>query len=468
MNFNSKIYRWKKKWEIILRGNNTRPMKKAFIENKAGHEDSDFEVLDDASMLSEEWDNIAADNILLKKSSLMHLQNVNPCSQRYYINEKEKIIFVSYRLRLNIFTLKRGLDLRLPVTIIGIPCSVSYKGYSYIKDEEFIKSDRSSGVHRVSHVNRLSKLSAGPVSGKVGILQEGIGSLNGIKLVLNADDDLSFSRGFTLPQYILDIRWSSFDEYIGNMRSHYRYRMKKALSSGADMKARILITDTEKMNEDEIQDMHADTERVMEQKISYISKLEEDTDSSFPLEMYRLYEEVYENSKDKLEKLDIEFFRTFPSTIITFYIEEGGNTLPAGFIQIKENKLKKSNTPSKMPGRNDNLNNHDRREDSTHAHCSDNELIFMFAGLNHALNLKYDIYLNMLLYMIRYAIENGYRSIDLGQTTMDTKLKLGAVSRPKYMYLTSDNPFLRPVIPLAARLLSYNEKQKTVHVFKKM
>ena len=92
----------------------------------------------------------------------------------------------------------------------------------------------------------------------------------------------------------------------------------------------------------------------------------------------------------------------------------------------------------------------------------------MFAGLNHALNLKYDIYINMLLYMISYAIENGYSSIDLGQTTMDTKLKLGAVSRPKYMYLTSDNPFLRPVIPLAARLLSYNEKQKTVHVFKKM
>lgn len=427
-----------------------------------------FEIFSDAELLGEDWDKIAGDNIFLKKSSLLQLQRTNPCDQRYYINEEEKTIFISYRLRLNMFTLKRGLDIRLPVTIIGIPCSVSYKGYSYIKnrDSEYRTSNPLSRSPMENSANS-SKVSGSSNFHKLRILEEGIESLKGIKLVLNADDDLSFAKGYTLPQYILDIRWKSFEDYLASMRSHYRYRVKKALLSGTAIKAQILKIDREKMNEDQMHYKKADTRGIVEHGMYDKKEPEESSNCSFPIDMYRLYEEVYENSKDKLEKLDIEFFRTFPSTIITFYIENGEDRTPAGFIQIKDNNLKKNNESHDKLGTKDHCNKQNKGDDSDYAPSSDNdELIFMFAGLNHSLNLKYDIYLNMLLYMIRYAIENGYKSIDLGQTTMDTKMKLGAMPRPKYMYLTSDNPLFRRVMPLAARVLSYNERQKDMHVFK--
>lgn len=47
----------------------------------------------------------------------------------------------------------------------------------------------------------------------------------------------------------------------------------------------------------------------------------------------------------------------------------------------------------------------------------------------------YDIYMNMLIWIIELGIKRGVKEIDFGQTSEETKLKLGCEEREKYMYI---------------------------------
>jgi hypothetical protein len=103
---------------------------------------SAFAVFSTARDLPASWDMASGDNPFLRRSSLKILEQVNPCGQRYYLLEnRERVsLFMTYRHRLDIFTYGKG-SLRLPVTIIGIPCSVSWPGL-HIEEQDreaFIK-----------------------------------------------------------------------------------------------------------------------------------------------------------------------------------------------------------------------------------------------------------------------------------------------------------------------------------------
>lgn len=321
-------------------------------------------IYKEAEKLPDIWDYIFSDTAYLSKKQLIILEKCNPCRQQYIIIN-DRSAFIVYSLKLNIFSYSK-MSLNLNVSIIGIPCSVSKQGYKIHEGdiselEEYIKREKKSLI------------------------------------ILNAEDSYLSScliRGETLPTCKMQVSWDSFDDFLSSLRSHYRYRINKALSKGSGI---------------------------------VIKKL--DDNSSFDDKMYSLYENVYKKSMYKLEKLSIDFFRMMPTSIYVFYIKGE----PAAFVQLS--------------GR-------------------ERELFFVFGGIDYKLNHEYDLYMNMLAFILRHGIEKKYLSIDMGQTAEDTKMKFGCSQHRKYMHIYHPNTLIRFLVRMFSKKLSYKSIDSKFNIFK--
>ncbi len=324
-----------------------------------------IEKFSSSSQLPEEWDKVAGANIALCRENLKLLEEVNPCGQEYFVFSDDSIyaILVKYTLKINIFCYS-SLRLYLPISIIGIPCSVAAPGYSLVGE---CRAD----------------------------VREYVRSLKGAKVILNAAEDLcclGFTKGNTLPSCVMDIKWSSFDEYLLGLRSHYRYRFKKALKKTEGISAELLS-------------------------------------GEFDQRLYNLYEQVYERSAYKLEKLSIDFFRKAKADIAVF-VESGK---PIAFVQYR---------------------------------VVDSKMLFLFGGLEYSQNQKYNLYQNMLLFLVKAAIEAGCTSLDLGQTAEEIKCKLGASLKEKQLYVHHSNRLINWLVTRFIGVLSYSNKDIELKVFK--
>lgn len=323
-----------------------------------------------AEDLPDDWDHIAADNYALKKEFLITTQRANTSVHTFYVFRKtngtiDSILVTFYKKRFNIL-LYTPIIMRINVTLVHIPLSITRQGY-IIGDETR------------DEVERL------------------LNSLKGYVVLLNAGAELrfkNFHQGTISSQISMPITWKTFDEYLNDLRSHYRYRYKKALKKGAGLTFTVLRNNT-----------------------------------LFDEELYSFYEAVFNKSKIRVEKLTIDFFRSSHGTIIV--CEHKGQKL--GFIQMIEN------------GR---------------------ELVFAFVGINYPYNHRYDIYLNLLLHMMEYAITHGFTTLELGQTAEDTKLKLGGRFTPLYALLHHSNPVINMIINRIVSLISYKQSVIRFRVFK--
>ncbi|OEF98366.1 GNAT family N-acetyltransferase [Desulfuribacillus alkaliarsenatis] len=336
-----------------------------------------FKVYQNANQLPEAWDEIVAgsvqiDKYFLKRQTLVSLEQLNPCGQKYHIDLERKAVFVTYQHKLDLFTFTPHLSLKVPVTIVGLPLSVAKPGYAY--KELQTAEMKTMGMQAIVEAAKKVK---------------------GFTIILNADRlNTSMAQGRTLASCILENRWQSFNHYLSDMRSHYRYRVKKALEKGSAIDIRELTDNRE-----------------------------------FTIDMYRLYEDVYQRSDNKLEKQSIEFFQQFPAKIITFSVT---NKVVA-FVQVVK---------------------------------ADQELTFIFGGINYSLIETYDLYLNMILQIVRIGIELGVKRLDFGQTTEETKLKIGAKLQPKLIYAHHSNPIMNFLISKGIGALSYKDYAIKHNVFK--
>lgn len=329
--------------------------------------DPEFTVFSSARELPDIWDHGSSVNPFLAQALLAILEKVNPCDQQYCLLETEDgvSVFVIYRHSLNICTY-RGGQLRIPVTIMGIPCSVSAPGLRITEQ----------GMYRFTRA--LRKISGGVI-------------------ILNASllpVDRICGRGMTLPNCELEIKWPDFATYLESMRSHYRYKLCRAVNCFQGVRTTVLS------GKDQFDDR-----------------------------TYRLYEQVYNHSRYRLEKLPVAFFQQFPGIITLFSVED---TL-LGF---------------------------------THTMKHDSELIFLFGGLDYALNRKFQTYVNMLLHIIRTGMEQGVHLVNLGQTAEGIKTRLGCRLRPRYLYVRHSNVLLNMVIRQSAGLFGYSLSSPGYHVFK--
>jgi hypothetical protein len=72
----------------------------------------------------------------------------------------------------------------------------------------------------------------------------------------------------------------------------------------------------------------------------------------------------------------------------------------------------------------------------------------------------------MLLSIIRYGIEKGFKTIEMGQTAEDTKMKLGCKVYEKYLYANHSNGLINHFVHKGIGLLSYHQKDQSFNVFK--
>lgn len=320
-----------------------------------------------AAALPAEWDEVAGDNLYLRRDFLAFMESCDPCGQRYHLvrdaDGRLDTVFLTYvrrRYNLSMFT---RYDYRVTMTFVYVPLSVTRPGIAWgtCRDEA------------LAHIR----------------------GIKGYTLVLNvpAGDYPGFATGLTCSQCVLPVGWSTFEEYLAALRSHYRHRYRKALRTSAPLRLRFLSDPSE-----------------------------------FGEELYGLYLQVVANSRLVIETLPLEFFRGRWFTI--FVLEDADG--PQGFVQLLPNG---------------------------------EELIFEFVGLNYATHHRYDTYLRMLLEIVRYGIENGFRSIDFGQTADDTKLKLGCDYLELYAALHHSNPLVMAGARLLAPALQYRPLATEFQVF---
>lgn len=193
------------------------------------------------------WDDIVGDNIYMKKAFLKFMEEIDQCSQTYYVITKDNkidTIFMTYTrpsYNLGMFT-KHNIVLKM--TLIYVPLSVTRPGIIY-----------NECLNEALDV---------------------IKKIKGPKMLLNLNDMIipKFAKGITCPKCILQIKWDSFEGYLNSLRSNYRYRYLKAMKKAKDL------------------------------SITYLNDNHE-----FNNEMYECYLEVYNKSRIKVEKLPIAFFK---------------------------------------------------------------------------------------------------------------------------------------------------------------
>lgn len=245
-------------------------------------------------------------------------------------------------------------------------------------------------------------------------VREVLKEMEGLTLVLNSDFDLSGGNR-TLSTFVFHNRFSDFQDYLNALRAPYRRKISKALEKGKGL------------------------------KFIPISPL------GFTEQHYALYLSVMGRTRNLLETLPIDFFRGYDADIIEVRDEE---SRLVGFVQLRG---------------------------------SGSGLYFMFCGFrrNYAgpddlwvepgvgskreesLMNSIDLYYNMLLFIIRFGIEKGYGHIQMGQTSEETKLKLGCEEVGRYLCLHHGNAVVNRLLQALARRFSYRGYPVKHHTFKR-
>ena len=321
-----------------------------------------------AAELPEEWDALTKGNIYLRREFLDFIEksekDYKPEYYLFYGEGRLDSVFVAHQRKgynLGMFT---KIDIKIKVTLIYLPMCVTASGL---------------------------------VIGKLkDVVFRTIRSIKGYKMILNLSetDVPGFANGLTCPKCILDLDFSSFDDYVGSLRSDYRNRTKKVLRKTESLDIRFIDNKTE-----------------------------------FTDELYALYLNVLNKSRVRIETLSKEYFTQKDFRIFVCY--QGGE--PAGFCQL-------------LP--------------------DGDELIFEFVGVDYKYNDEMPVYHRMLLEIIRYGIENGFKTVDFGQTADDTKLKLGSRYVPLYAALHSSNPIVNFFCKLLAKKIEYKPITTEFRVFK--
>jgi len=155
-----------------------------------------------------------------------------------------------------------------------------------------------------------------------------------------------------------------------------------------------------------------------------------ESNKNFSLDHYDLYLHVNRKSRIRIETLPIEYFQSSIGKILECRFENK----PVGFMQLIEN---------------------------------DKELVWAFVGYNSSLNSELDIYHNMLLQTLHYAIRHDFQILEMGQTAEDAKLKLGAIPTSLWVMARHSLPFFNQCMHWTMPWLTYRKKIPRYHVFHK-
>ncbi len=214
--------------------------------------------LDSAEDLPDAWDALCL-SIFQRRPFLAHCEHHNPCRQHYYLLYRRGDLAagaVVYSLSIDLFSFM-GIPSPVRMQVVGVPCSVSSAG---------LMGEADAREALLDHIGWNER---------------------GLILALNLPPHAAaggFARGRTWPTYVLNNRWTRWEDYAASLRSAYRRRLTR-------------------------------TERWME-GLDVATR----PCSAYTEPMHRLYESVHARSNARLEKLRDDFFRNLqePFRLTTF------------------------------------------------------------------------------------------------------------------------------------------------------
>lgn len=321
------------------------------------------------SQLNKDWDTLT-NCIYKKKTFLKNCEKFNYCNQEYYqLYQNGRLISgaIVYTLKLNIFTYSL-LRLNKNIKIVGIPCSVSENGF--IGDENYFND----------------------------ILNSILKNEKGFVLILNLDQIINNKKtipGKTLPSLIIEKKFDSFENYMKSIKKNQRRRIKKIIEKGKEL------------------------------NIKRTSCIE------FNKIHYSLYENVFDRSKAKLEKLNLEFFKNLPAKfpLNSFYYK---NKLVAWHITFQDNKT----------------------------------FYFFLGGIDYDHNKELSCYFNLTVDILKLYILSNCSKLDLGQTAEIPKMYIGGKIKHKYMLAHHSNPITHFFIKKFKHFFEYKYDFEELNIFK--
>lgn len=221
----------------------------------------------------------------------------------------------------------------------------------------------------------------------------------GIILGLNYESSIMHKQLIqlnALPTIVLKHSFTDFESYLVRMRHHYRRRVIRATEMFAEVR---------KTNE---------------------------SCMAFTDEHYRLYLNIMERTKTRLEILPQDFFKNLPAHfMLTSYYN-------------KEKELLTWHITCEFKG----------------------VYSFLFGGINYEKRDAFDAYYNNLIGIVREGIEKGYKTINLGQTAEVPKMRLGGECIPKKMFLYHRNKLIRYLFKIFRKQIAYKGHFEALQVFR--
>ena len=147
---------------------------------------------------------------------------------------------------------------------------------------------------------------------------------------------------------------------------------------------------------------------------------------------YSLYRSVVSRSGNPLEILPLAFFKSYDADIYEITARDTGKIL--GFFQLKQ---------------------------------FGDRLYFLFCGFKKEDNEFYDLYYNLLVNIIEIGIKRGVGTINFGQTSEESKLKVGCREERKYLCIYHSHPILNRILQCLLPMFSYKPYPIDHNVFKK-
>ncbi len=209
----------------------------------------------------------------------------------------------------------------------------------------------------------------------------------------------------------------------------------KDLNSRAKTLSTFIFNNNYKTFNDYINSLRSPYRRRVNRALSHRNKLiiREFNHDEFTNEHYSLYRRIIERTDNPLETLSMDYFIKYDAILYEFLDRSIERLL--GFIQLK---------------------------------IIGSQLYFLFCGFNREDNKEYDLYYNMVLRIIEEGINLGVDRINFGQTSDESKLKIGCIKEERYLSIYHHNRTINRVLQLLLPYFSYKPYDVKHNVFKEL
>jgi hypothetical protein len=373
-----------------------------------------------------EWDSIVPDSAFFHSHRFIrsieeaHVQEADFWLLLFYDGQRlvGSAALSAFRVPLDLFTGKAGQALigflrriipaflKVPILFCGLPLSIGK--HNLLIADPALSGDILHALHRemddISRARNISFLCVKEFD-------------EDLRPVMDGLVDEGFLRLPSIPYVSLPIRWPSFAAYLGELRHGYRRQIRQNLKKLGWAEPQIDLGRSQRVD--------PSSPRIVLQPVEAVSA------DGF----HDLYQEVMSRATVKFEILNREFFRRF------FALTAGESeilTLTSG-DDVLAQALVIHHGPT---------------------------MTFLLVGLRYERLAAYDVYFNVLIAIVKLAIERGCQKLDLGQTSYYAKQRLGGEGRSIYFYLRSRKRTVQLLLRAFQRALFPETRLRRHRVFK--